>query len=259
MVIIHLMKLALNPVLFYGTNILASNLGVLYEVRVDYVVIGLMVVRANRSVVLVRPPCCVSTMPCAEVQLLVVSRRTLVVSRRTLLVRFCPAKVMTRWTEVYSVVVWPSSVAGPRQIMLRLFVASIHGVVRSCCSSNMVTRLVVGYLLLFRPACRLWPGITLRLSVMCWKRGPLVRIGGSRVITKRSNPMMVNVTRHSRVWSSRFISRIFNISSLIIVQERSGDTLLYVIIAIITGNYVNRLHLRKIMVGTVIILIIGIH
>ena len=71
--------------------------------------------------------------------------------------------------------------------------------------------------------------------------------------------MMVNVTRHSRVWSSRFISRIFNISSLIIVQERSGDTLLYVIIAIITVNYVNRLHLRKIMVGTVIILIIGIH
>jgi len=124
----------------------------------------------------------------------------------------------------------------------------------------MVTRLVVGYLLLFRPACRLWPGITLRLSVMCWNRGPLV-ICGSRVVTKRSNPMMVNVTRplHSRVWSSRFISRIFNISSLIIVQERSGNTLLYVIIAIITVNYVNRLHLRKIMVGTVIILIIGIH
>ena len=188
---------------------------------------------------------------------MVVSRRTLVVSRRTLFVRFCPAKVMTRWTEVYSVVVWPSSVAGPRQIMLRLFVASIHGVVRSCCSSNMVTRLVVGYLLLFRPACRLWPGITLRLSVMCWTRGPLVMIGWSSGIRKRSNPMMVNVKRHLYSWVSS--SRFINISSLIIVQERSGNTLLYVIIAIITGNYVNRLRLGKIMVGTVIILIIGIN
>jgi len=251
MVNIHLMKLALNPVLIYVTNILASNLGVLYEVRVGYVVMGLMVVRANRSVVLVRPPCYVSTVPCAEVQLLVVGRRPLVV-------RICPAaKEMTRWTEVYSVVVWPSSVAGPRQIMLRLFVTSIHGMVRSCCSSNMVTRLVVGHLLLFRPACRLWPGITLRLTVMCWKRGPLVMNGWSSVTRKRSNPMMVNVKRNLYSWVSS--SRFINISSLIIVQERSGDTLLHVIITMITVNYVNRLHLRKIMVGTVIILIIGIN